>query len=92
MNPAPGRGFFGRGGGRGRRNWYYATGVPGWARAQAGYPAWGRGAAFYPHAPELTPQKEAEMLKNQAQAMQEEMNRVNERIKELEKLAAKKEK
>lgn len=45
MNPAGGRGFFGRGigrGGRGRRNWYYATGVPGYARAAWGMPAWGQ--------------------------------------------------
>lgn len=35
-----GRGFFCRGGGMGRgfRNMYYATGQPGWARANAGYP------------------------------------------------------
>jgi hypothetical protein len=57
-----------------------------------GYPAWGGGVAPYPSAPELTPDKEAEMLKNQAHMMQEEMGRINERIKELEKLAEKKEK
>ncbi|MFW6279417.1 MAG: DUF5320 domain-containing protein [Planctomycetota bacterium] len=49
MNPIPGGGYWGAGrgfgGGRGRRggwrNWYRATGMPGWARAQAGLPAWG---------------------------------------------------
>ena len=46
MNPMSGygRGGFGRGfrgGGRGRRNWFYATGMPGVARAAAGLPAWG---------------------------------------------------
>lgn len=50
MNPIPGRGFGfwgrGRGGGFGRRNWYYATGAPGWARAAAGYPAFGRVPAY----------------------------------------------
>jgi len=54
MNPIPGRGFwgFGRGffGGRGRgwRRWYYATGLPGWARFGMGLPAWGGYAAPYP--------------------------------------------
>jgi len=44
MNPIPGGGGWGRGfrgGGRGRRNWFYATGMPGWARAAQGLPAWG---------------------------------------------------
>ena len=38
-------------GGRGWRNWYYATGMPGWLRASYGLPAWGAGygyAAFWP--------------------------------------------
>lgn len=93
LNRYPGGAWFGRGaGGRGRRNWYYATGISGWARARMGYPAWGGEVVPYPHAPELTPDKEAEMLKKQAQLMQEEMGKINERIKELEKLAEKKEK
>jgi hypothetical protein len=43
MNPVGGRGYWGRGrgGGRGFRHWYYATGLPGWARTPMGYPAWG---------------------------------------------------
>ena len=114
MNPIPGRGYFGRGrgfygrgagrgGGRGRRNWYYATGLPGWARAAQGLPAWG-GRATYPYygapyaaAPYanpynpgvagITPQQEAEMLKEQARAMQEEINSINQRITELESAA-----
>lgn len=32
-----GRRFPGRGGGRGRRNMYYVTGLPGWARGGYGY-------------------------------------------------------
>ena len=35
MNPAPGQGFGGRGGGRGWRNWFHATGLTGWQRAAA---------------------------------------------------------
>ncbi len=41
MNPYGGRGGFGGGWGRGRRNWYAATGLPGWYRASVGMPAWG---------------------------------------------------
>ena len=101
LNPIPGRGVvgFGRGqyegGGRGWRHWYYATGLPGWERAQIGHPAWGAGGypgAVYPYAPEITPQQEAEMLKKQAQGMREEINLINERINELAKLAEDKEK
>jgi hypothetical protein len=94
MNPAVpggrglGRGYFargggfGRGGGRGFRNWYYATGLPGWQRAGMGLPAWG--GQVYPYSPELTPKQEADALKAQAKAMQDEINAINERIKELE--------
>ena len=46
VNPMPGRGF--GGGGRGRRNWYYATGMPGWARAAQGMPASGVPGPGYP--------------------------------------------
>jgi len=36
-NPNLGRGFY-RGGGRGRRNLYYATGLTGWQRGAYSYP------------------------------------------------------
>lgn len=54
-NPAPGyasvsprRGFWGRGrgGGRGRRNWFYATGLTGWQRDAMGIPPTGFGPPF----------------------------------------------
>ena len=43
MNPIGGRGYWGwgRGGGRGWRNQFYATGLPGWQRAGMGMPAYG---------------------------------------------------
>jgi predicted nucleic acid-binding Zn-ribbon protein len=41
--------------------------------------------ALYTAAP--TPQEEAEYLKNQAKAMQDEINAINERISELESAA-----
>ena len=94
-NPIGGRGFFGRGGGgfggrgRGYRNIYYATGLPGWSR----YP-WG-GVANIPCSTfnsQMTSEQEIELLKNQAKYMQEDINNVNERIKELESNPAGKEK
>jgi hypothetical protein len=90
LNQYPGGTRFARGGGRGWRHNYHATGLPGWVRARQGYPAWGGGATYFPYAPELTPEKEAEVLTNQAQMMQGEIDSINERIKELEKMTAKK--
>jgi hypothetical protein len=91
MNPGPGRGFgYGMGGGRGRgwRNWYYATGLPGWARF--GYaPAWGAPPPPYgpyaapPAGP--TPEQETETLQTQARWLQEQLDAINRRIEELGK-------
>ncbi len=55
MNPVGGRGYWGRGRGAGRgwRNWYYATGMPGWARAAQGMPAYGQ--PFYAPQPYAAP-------------------------------------
>jgi hypothetical protein len=88
MNPIPGRGlgFFGRGRGRGRgfRNMYFATGLPAWARYNMG--------AYYPDnayaPPAMTASQEAEALKQQAKLMQDNINALNERIQELERLEA----
>jgi len=94
MNPIPGRGFWGggRGGGRGRRNWYYATGMPGWARAGYGYPAYGQ-PGYAPYgAPAAgygapAPEDEVAMLKDQAEMLSEQLEQINERIAELEQEA-----
>ena len=87
-NPVPGRGYglgWGRGGawgggwgrGRGWRHWYYATGLPGWARS--GYaPAWG------PYAPPSTPEQEVEFLRAQAEGLKQQMDAISQRIAELE--------
>ena len=92
-----GRGGFGRGRGRGWRNWYYATGVPGGQRAVAGFPAWGGqvnpryGEGYVnPYNQELTPEQEAAMLREESKAMQQEMDAMNGRIKELESAKDKK--
>jgi hypothetical protein len=92
MDPAPGlgrgrgRGWWGAGrgwgggGGRGWRHWYYATGLPGWARY--GYPPfWGY--APYPQPPSA--EEETEFLKNQAEALKRELDAIAQRLDELEK-------
>ena len=93
----PGRGFAGRGrGGWGRRNWFYATGMPGWARADEGMPAWG-GYPPYGAAPQAwqaggqaapTAQQELDVLKGQAEYFGGALEDIKKRIEELE--AAKK--
>lgn len=70
-------GFFGRGGGRGRRNRYFATGLTGWQRAGMQVPL--QGSDFY------SGKDEAEVLKDQAKYFEEELKRINERIASLEK-------
>jgi hypothetical protein len=80
------RGWFGRGGGRGgrgQRNWYYATGLTGWQRAAAGFPAW---PAAVPHGPpEMTSEQELGMLRSQVKAMGESLKQAQDRIAEIEK-------
>ena len=103
MNPVGGRGGFrGRGpgfggGGWGRRNWYYATGQPGWARAAQGMPAWGDpGAAAYPppyasgyQQPTPDPEQEKQALRQQAEYLQQSLDEINERLEQLEKQESK---
>ena len=76
-----GRGF--RGGGRGRRNWFYATGLPGWARAQRGWGAFGMGASFQPPSA-TTAEQELSALKQQAEYLQQTLGQISQRIEELE--------
>ncbi len=85
MNTISGRGYFGRG--RGRRNWYYATGLPGWQRASMGMPAFG---GAYPYAPEITPKQEADILKNEADFLKKQLEDIQGRIETLEKIQAEK--
>ena len=76
-NPISGRG---RGFGYGRQAWVGYG--PAW-----GYP-YGDGLDYAnPGASEFTPQQEAEMLKREAKAMQNEINSINQRISELESAA-----
>ena len=93
VNPAPGamRGYgYGRGWrahrtGRGwrHRNWYHATGVPGWARFGDG-PAWGPTSAWEagPYAGPA-PEQEVEFLRRQAEMLQHELDAIARRVEEL---------
>jgi len=91
-NPIPGRGFWGRGrgfwgrgfGGRGRgwRHWYYATGLPGWARFGWVPPVWGPWGYAKPD-----PDAEKEMLSSQAEALQSELEMIKKRLSEIETAA-----
>lgn len=71
-----GRGFWGRGGGYGWRNRFYATGQPGWMRFT--------GPDMPMQAP--NPEMEKQVLKNQAEALQAELTAVQERLANLEKV------
>ena len=96
MNPIPGGGFWGRGrggGGRGYRNWFYATGLTGWQRAAYGYPFFsGMYGAPYavPYPPVATSEQEVDMLKGQAEYLEDALDGVRKRLDELEAKAKEK--
>ena len=97
MNPIAGRGVWGwgRGGGRGRRNWFYATGLPGWQRAGMGMPAYGAvpmgPAQAAPYgAPTMTGQQELDSLKGQAEYFEDALEGIKKRIEELQAQASEK--
>jgi len=73
-----GGGGFGRGGGRGRRRWFYATGLTGWQRAGMGVPPFAP-----PAAPAVTRGQEADALKRQADQLRGTLDAVTQRIDEL---------
>jgi hypothetical protein len=92
-NPISGRGFgmgFGRGfrgGGYGRRNMFYATGLPGVAR----YGAYPVPAGYSVPYQKPDPDWEKNALKNQADALRSELDYIKARLDELEKGAPEKE-
>lgn len=97
MNPVPGGGFWGwgRGGGRGWRNQYYATGLTGWQRAGYGLPAFGSPQAYPPPyafpttAASINKEQELDMLKGQAEYFEDALEGIKKRIGELETKAKK---
>jgi len=93
VRPGSGRAFWGRGaypragrsvglgfggGGRGWRHWYYATGLPRWAR-------WGVPPAAVQGAPYTGPsrEQEIEILKDEAQWLKERLEEIGTRMDEL---------
>jgi len=79
--------FFGHGRGRGFRNRYWATGLPGWVRAGYGYPAFGGG--MYPYGPELTPKEEMDMLREEARVLKQQLVDIEAHLITLEKAKSK---
>ena len=76
-----GRGFFGgRGGGRGWRNMFYATGLPGWMRFGWYNAPYGYQTTFVKPDPEM----EKQTLRNQADALQSELDFIRKRLDEIE--------
>ena len=85
-----GRGFVGRG--RGHRHWYYATGLPFWARQGAYAPPMSYVAPQYgaaPYAPTMTSEQELTYLKEQAEYLATSLDEIQKRITELEGKASK---
>lgn len=77
-----GWGFFCRGGGgRGWRNWYYATGLTGWQRALGALGWW---PAFGPPYAAPSREQELEQLKNQARYFESALENIRKRITALD--------
>ncbi len=83
MNPLFGRGFgcgWGRGGGGfGRRNRFYATGLTGWQRAAMGAPPYP--PAFAPY---FSREQQVDALRSQAGYLEQELEAIRKRLEELE--------
>jgi len=97
MNPIGGRGFgaFGRGGGRGRRNGFYATGLTGWQRAAMGAGAYGVPPAYptpyaAPFGLAATKEEQLDALKGQAEYFEDALEGIRKQIEELGSQASKK--
>jgi len=83
-NPFSGRHIFGRGG-RGYRNWFYATGLTGWQRALQGLPAWGCfHPGIFPPIPEVSKEQQVNFLKEQAKYFEDTLEEIRKRIKDLQ--------
>jgi hypothetical protein len=89
INPIPGRGFFGRGRGRG---WFGRGMGRGFGRGRGmgyfagGFPGWGYyGAPVPPYAPELNPEEEITLLKEDAEVLKQQLKELQGYIDTLEK-------
>ncbi|HUS46720.1 MAG TPA: DUF5320 domain-containing protein [Phycisphaerae bacterium] len=94
MNLRGGRGFGfwgrgGRGGGRGRRNWFYATGLTGWQRGAMGWPSFAAVPAGVAPVTAAAPGREQEidMLKRQQEYFSNALDEIGKRVEELQSQA-----
>jgi hypothetical protein len=71
-----GRGWFGRGGGRGWRRGYLPRGFPGWGYYEN---------PFHPNPPELSPEEELALLKEDAKVLKQQLEELQSYINTLEK-------
>jgi hypothetical protein len=78
-NAAPGGFIYGRGGGRGRRNRFFATGRPGWMRGGPGP------GPFRADAPAFSAEEELRNLKQEADYLERALSGVRDRIGSMEK-------
>ncbi len=83
MNPGLGRGFGGRGGGRGWRNMYHATGLPGRGRGAWCAPNGGAAMQYPQQAPGA--QDEKAYLENCVKSLEGELSDIKKRLQEIEK-------
>ena len=91
MNPVPGSGVWGwgRGGGRGWRNQFYATGLTGWQRGAVRQPVFAAGFGYgVPYAAPVAPsalstEQEIDLLKRQAEYFANALEGIGKRIEEL---------
>ncbi len=93
MNIGSGRAYWGfaggRGGRRGWRNRYYATGLTGWQRAGFGWPMWGnpwfQGSPYRAGTgPVMSDEQELSSLREQAGYLEETIAGIRQRIEEIE--------
>ena len=76
-----GRGFRGRGGGWGRRNMYWATGLPGWARFG---PFAGPGVAAPAYGAGMSKSEEIDVLRQQAEYFKSNLEEIEKRLQAIE--------
>ncbi len=77
----------GRGRGRGYRNWYYATGLPGWMRTSTPRYAWNNPAPMpYNYSAGISREDEINMLKDQADYFKSALDDIQKRLNELDEV------
>lgn len=68
--------------GRGKRHWFYETGVPGWTRSWHGYPCMHFAESTFP--PVFDRRQELELLREEAWELERTLEDIRGSIKKLE--------